>query len=43
MKSHIKSLKQKHLQLKISIKLANDNHLDNTTVQLTLLKSKNFY
>lgn len=45
MKSHIKSLKQKHSQLEISIKSANDNHLDNITVnalkkQKLLLKEK---
>jgi len=45
MKSHIKSLKQKHLQLEISIKSANDEHLDNTTInalkkQKLLLKEK---
>lgn len=45
MKSHIKSLKQKHSQLEISIKSANDNHFDNITVnalkkQKLLLKEK---
>lgn len=45
MKSHIKTLKQKHSQLEISIKSANDNHLDNITVnslkkQKLLLKEK---
>ena len=45
MKSHIKSLKQKHSQLEISIKSANDNHLDDITVnslkkQKLLLKEK---
>ena len=45
MKSHIKSLKQKHSQLEISIKSTNDNHLDNITAndlkkQRLLLKEK---
>ena len=45
MKSHINSLKQKHSQLEIFIKSANDNHLDNITIsalkkQKLLLKEK---
>ncbi len=39
MKSHINSLKQKHSQLEISIKSANDNHLDDITIN-TLKKQK---
>lgn len=45
MKSHINTLKQKHTQLEISIKSANDNHLDDLTInalkkQKLLLKEK---
>lgn len=39
MKSHINTLKQKHSQLEISIKSANDNHLDDITIN-TLKKQK---
>ena len=39
MKSHINTLKQKHTQLEISIKSANDNHLDDITIN-TLKKQK---
>jgi hypothetical protein len=45
MKSHINTLKQKHTQLDISIKSANDNHLGDITInalkkQKLLLKEK---
>ncbi len=45
MKSHINTLKQKHTQLENSIKSANDNHLDDITInalkkQKLLLKEK---
>jgi len=39
MKSHIDSLKQKHIQLEKTIKSANDNHLEDTTIN-TLKKQK---
>lgn len=39
MKSHINTLKQKHTQLENSIKSANDNHLDDITIN-TLKKQK---
>jgi hypothetical protein len=39
MKSHINTLKQKHTQLDLSIKSANDNHLSDITIN-TLKKQK---